>query len=198
MNNFLECLNTVFSNSPLSLILLAFLLYATYTDTRYLKIYNKFNLLIVLTRIAFIFLPAHSLSLSKDNIIASISAFSLFLIMAMIFMHRMGGDIKFIGAFMLFFNLEYMLVFCLIASILNMFYAIALKMYLQSKKEHLIKHEKKGKERLLYLFVKIFLVRIPKDTDLVNMNNQDFNKYKLPFAPFFLMSYIITYILYLL
>lgn len=198
MNNFLECLNTVFSNIPLSLILLAFLLYATYTDIRYLKIYNKFNLLIVLTRIAFIFLPTHSLSLSKGNIIASISAFSLFLIMAMIFMHRMGGDIKFIGAFMLFFNLEYMLVFCLIASVLNMFYAIALKMYLQSKKEHLIKHGKKGKERLLYLFVKIFLVRIPKDTDLVNMNNQDFNKYKLPFAPFFLMSYIITYILYLL
>lgn len=198
MDNFLECLNTIFSNIPLSLTLLVFLLYATYIDIKYLKIYDKFNLLIVLTRIVFIFLPVYSLSLSKGNIIASISAFTLFLIMAMIFMHRMGGDIKFIGAFMLFFNLEYMLVFCLIASILNMIYAIALKMYLQSKKEHLIKNGQKVEERLLSLFIKIFLVRVPKDEDLVKMNNLDFDKYKLPFAPFFLMSYIITYILYLL
>lgn len=199
MDNFITCLDVIFSNELLSITLLVFLMYATYTDIKYLKISNKVNLMLVITRIIFIFIPVYSLNLSVGNIIASVSAFLAFLTLAMIFMHRMGGDIKFIGAFMLFFNMEYMVVFVAIASVLNMIYSISLKIYLQNKKESLLERQEgcNVKEQALSIFIKLFLVKTPKDSELLTMDNKDFNKYKLPFAPFFLMSYIITYILYL-
>lgn len=202
MSNFNSCLDTVFSNGLLSMILLFMLSYATYTDVKYLKIYNKFNLSIIGIRVIFAFLPTYGLKFTTENIIASFSAFIVFLILAMMFMHRMGGDIKFIGAFMLFFNIDYMLVFVTISSILNLIYALALKAYLRFKQEKL-KNGDSSKETNIkgniftYYLVKLFLVKLPEDCELIEMEDKDFNKYKLPFAPFFLMSYVITYILYL-
>lgn len=199
MNNFLNCINTVFSNELLSLVLLLFLIYATYTDVKYLKIYNKFNIFIMLVRVAFIFIPVYTLELTAGNIVASLSAFMIFLTIAMIFMHKMGGDIKFIGAFMLYFNFEYMLVFSAIASVLNGIYCIFLKLYFNYKKKKINSNEYNYslKEKILMIFIKISLLRKPSDKEIESMNYTDINKYKLPFAPFFLMSYIITYIIYL-
>ena len=134
MNNFNNCLELVFSNTLLSITLLLILLYATYTDIKYLKIYNKFNLLIILIRAIFIFIPNSSLPFTFQNIIASAVAFITFLTMAVIFMHQMGGDIKFIGAFMLFFNFEYMIVFVMISSILSLIYSLLIKLYLKNKR----------------------------------------------------------------
>lgn len=199
MNNFNNCLDTVFSNTLLSITLLCILLYATYTDIKYLKIYNKFNLLIIFIRVIFIFIPNNSLPFTFQNIIASILAFTTFLTMAVIFMHKMGGDIKFIGAFMLFFNFEYMIVFIMIASILSLIYSISVKAYLKNRKDKLLSSNSSNQKKeniALYYIVKIFLVKMPKDEEIIEMEYKDFNKYKLPFAPFFLMSYIITYILY--
>ena len=99
---------------------------------------------------------------------------------------------------MLFFNFEYMLFFIMFASILNTIYALILKVYLKSKKRKLITRNGYRDNFVLYYIVKFFFVKLPKDTELVDMDEKDFNKYKLPFAPFFLMSYIITYILYLM
>lgn len=198
MNNFNNYLDIIFSNKLLSVTLLLMLLYATYTDIKYLKIYNKFNLGIVGVRLIFAFLPMYGLKLTTQNLIASFLAFMIFLILAMIFMHKMGGDIKFIGAFMLFFNFEYMLVFIMIASILNMVYALILKAYLKLKQKKLNTSKDYKEDVILYYLVKLFLVKLPKNSELIGMNEKDFNKYKLPFAPFFLMSYIITYILYLI
>lgn len=198
MNNFNNYLDIIFSNKLLSVTLLLMLLYATYTDIKYLKIYNKFNLGIVGVRLIFAFLPMYGLKLTTQNLIASFLAFMIFLILAMIFMHKMGGDIKFIGAFMLFFNFEYMLVFIMIASILNMVYALILKTYLKLKQKKLNTSKDYKEDVILYYLVKLFLVKLPKNSELISMDEKDFNKYKLPFAPFFLMSYIITYILYLI
>lgn len=201
MNNFNNCLDTVFSNTLLSITLLCMLLYATYTDIKYLKIYNKFNLLIIFIRVIFIFIPNNSLPFTFQNIIASILAFTTFLTMAVIFMHKMGGDIKFIGAFMLFFNFEYMIVFIMIASILSLIYSISVKTYLKNRKDKLLGNNNLNQKKeniTLYYIVKIFLVKMPKDEEIIEMEYKDFNKYKLPFAPFFLMSYLITYILYLI
>lgn len=201
MNNFNNCLDTVFSNTLLSITLLCMLLYATYTDIKYLKIYNKFNLLIIFIRVIFIFIPNNSLPFTFQNIIASILAFTTFLTMAIIFMHKMGGDIKFIGAFMLFFNFEYMIVFIMIASILSLIYSISVKTYLKNRKDKLLGNNNLNQKKeniTLYYIVKIFLVKMPKDEEIIEMEYKDFNKYKLPFAPFFLMSYLITYILYLI
>lgn len=198
MNNFNNYLDIIFSNKLLSVTLLLMLLYATYTDIKYLKIYNKFNLGIVGVRLIFAFLPMYGLKLTTQNLIASFLAFMIFLILAMIFMHKMGGDIKFIGAFMLFFNFEYMLVFIMIASILNMVYALILKTYLKLKQKKLNTSKDYKEDVILYYLVKLFIVKLPKNSELISMDEKDFNKYKLPFAPFFLMSYIITYILYLI
>lgn len=201
MNNFNNCLDTVFSNTLLSITLLCILLYATYTDIKYLKIYNKFNLLIIFIRVIFIFIPNNSLPFTFQNIIASILAFTTFLTMAVIFMHKMGGDIKFIGAFMLFFNFEYMIVFIMIASILSLIYSVSVKTYLKNRKDKLLGNNNLNQKKesiTLYYIVKIFLVKMPKDEEIIEMEYKDFNKYKLPFAPFFLMSYLITYILYLI
>lgn len=205
MDNFNNCLELVFSNTLLSMVLLSMLVYATYTDVKYLKIYNKFNLLIVIIRLIFMFIPNYGLSFSIQNIIASVSAFLMFLTLAVIFMHKMGGDIKFIGAFMLFFNFEYMLVFVMISSILNLIYSLTVKTYFKLKQQKLLDEQqgivntKENKENIIvYYIIKIFLVKVPENSELIEMTERDFNKYKLPFAPFFLMSYIITYILYLM
>lgn len=198
MDNFNNYLEIIFSNIPLSIVLLFVLLYATYTDIKYLKIYNKFNISIIGIRLIFALIPMYGLKFTIQNLIASFLSFMIFLILAMIFMHKMGGDIKFIGAFMLFFNFEYMLVFLMIASILNMIYALVLKIYLKSKKEKLNTVKDYKEDMITYYLVKLFLVKLPKNSELIDMDEKDFNKYKLPFAPFFLMSYIITYILYLI
>lgn len=201
MNNFSNCLDLIFSNTLLSITLLCILFYATYTDIKYLKIYNKFNLLIIFIRVIFIFIPNNSLPFTFQNIIASTVAFTSFLAMAVIFMHKMGGDIKFIGAFMLFFNFEYMIVFVMIASILSLIYSVSVKTYLKNRKDKLLGNNNLNQKKeniTLYYIVKIFLVKMPKDEEIIEMEYKDFNKYKLPFAPFFLMSYLITYILYLI
>lgn len=200
MIDFKNCLNLVFSNELLSIVLLSLLLYATYTDIKYLKIYNKFNLFIVGIRLLFIFIPNYSYSITLENIIASITAFILFLSIGVIFMHKMGGDIKFITAFMLFFNIEYMMVFNMIASVLNLIYSSLVKLFLKRKRKKIINTDSNSYKKdnlILYYIVKIFIVKMPKDDEIARMTNEDFNKYKLPFAPFFLMSYLITYILYL-
>lgn len=198
MDNFNNCLDVIFSNIPLTIVLFCILLYATYTDIKYLKIYNKFNLLVIGIRFIFALLPIYGLKFTMQNLISSFLAFIIFLILAMIFMHKMGGDIKFVGSFMLFFNVEYMLVFLMISSILNMIYALILKIYLKLKKTKLQTIKDYKEDIISYYLVKLFLVKLPKNSELLNMNEKDFNKYKLPFAPFFLMSYIITYILYLI
>lgn len=200
MVDFKNCLDTVFSNELLTIVLLSLLLYATYTDVKYLKIYNKFNLSIVLVRLLFVFIPNYKYSITLENIFASIMAFVVFLSIGVIFMHKMGGDIKFISAFMLFFNIEYMIVFNMVASILNLVYSSLVKLFLKRKRKKLIYNKSnlyKKDNPILYFIVKIFIVKIPEDNELLSMTNEDFNKYKLPFAPFFLMSYLITYILYL-
>lgn len=202
MENFNNYLDIVFSNVLLSVVLLVLLVYATYTDIKYLKIYNKFNLSIIGVRILFMIIPKYQLPFSFQNLIASAIAFLSFLILAMIFMHKMGGDIKFIASFMLFFNFEYMIIFVMISSLLNLIYALSLKMFLRHKQRKINDTQKSNKSNrgniIIYYIIKIFFVKIPKDSELALMTEKDLNKYKLPFAPFFLMSYIITYILYLI
>ena len=77
MLNFLESASVVFNNPLATSVLLLFLLGATYTDVKYLKIYNKFNLTLVITRIIFLFLPVYAVKFDLGNIVASISVFML-------------------------------------------------------------------------------------------------------------------------
>ena len=208
MSNFLESASVVFNNPLATSVLLLFLLGATYTDVKYLKIYNKFNLTLVITRIIFLFLPVYAVKFDLGNIVASISVFIIMLTFGVIFMHKMGGDIKFLTAFMLFFNFEFMLIFMTTASVVNLFYSIMLKRYLLKQKKKVIEENQKEcdcdiidmslKDKINYQIVKILMVKQPTVNELVSMNERELKKFKMPFAPFFLISYIILMVVYYL
>lgn len=205
MSSFIESASTVFDNNILVLILLGYLIFATYTDIKYLKIYNGFNLSLVLVRILFVFLPIYGLKFNIQNIFASAIVFTIMLTIGVIFMHKMGGDIKFMTAFMLFFDVLFMFVFMAVASIVNLIYSLWLKSYLMKKKKKILKEESENdiivKKGIIYkinsLIVKTMIVKQPTVNELIEMNENDFRKFKLPFAPFFLISYIFVYFIYM-
>ena len=206
MSIFLENSAYIFDNPIVSMVLLVYLVVATYTDIKYLKIYDKFNLSLVFTRIIFLFLPVYGVRFSFDNIIASLLVFVTMLAFGVIFMHKMGGDIKFLTAFMLFFNVEFMLIFMTTASVCNLLYSLLLKAYLLKERKKALEENKKecensiGTNNLLdkfnYYLIKIIMVKQPTVNELVSMSKKDLNKYKMPFAPFFLISYIVLMVSY--
>ena len=161
---------------------------------------------LVFTRVIFLFLPIYTVKFSIDNIIASAIVFVAMLTFGVIFMHKMGGDIKFLTAFMLFFNFEFMLIFMAIASVLNLIYSLILKTYLLKQQKKVLEVNSKecknsiGEDTVLDkingLIIKLIIVKQPTVDEIARMTKMDINKYKMPFAPFFLMSYVILMISY--
>lgn len=89
-----------FQTQPILLILLfIYLIGATYTDIKSLKVYDKYNLTFFILFTTYIVLaqfksiPIESLSLIWHST-GLVVAFFMLLIPAMILMHQMGGDIK--------------------------------------------------------------------------------------------------------
>ena len=82
-----------FSNIYLFVILNIFFIIATYTDLRYMKIYDKFNIALLITRIitAFIF------GFSTNLLLGGLVIFLAFLFSAMYTKDKIAGDIKFGG-----------------------------------------------------------------------------------------------------
>lgn len=197
---------SIFSNPLVTSVLLCYLIIATYTDLKYLKIYDKFNISLVIVRIIFMFTPRYNVGLSLDNIIASLSTFVILLTIAVILMHKMGGDIKFLTAFMLFFDVKFMFVFMAIASVVNLIYLLILKHYLLKKRKKVLEEigdecENKKEnlsisEKINYGIIKLIMVKQPSVEELISMNEDDFKKYRVSFAPFFLISYLILVAVY--
>lgn len=206
MEVFIKNSLSIFNNHLLTFILFCYLLIATYTDLKYLKIYDKFNLSLVLVRVMFMFLPVYGLELSFQNIIASVSVFLILLTFAVVLMHKMGGDIKFLTAFMLFFDLKFMVVFMAIASLINLIYLMILKRYLlKARKKALEEINKecknsKGtmslKDKINYNIIKLMVVKKPTIEELISIDEKNFKKYRVPFAPFFLISYVLLVVFY--
>lgn len=199
LSNFLLGAGSVFENNIVSITLLLALVFATYTDVKYLKIYDKFNLTLLFIRGIFIFVPWYNLPFSLSSLLSSITVFIFMLTMAVIFMHKMGGDIKFISVFMLFFNFEYMLVFMSISSILSLIYSICLRFYfkkLKNKKAKAFDEKTNFIIKLQHYFVKFFIVKHPSIEEFASITDKEFKKFKMPFAPFFLMAYIVTFLIY--
>lgn len=105
-------LNKIFGNPVLVAVMIGFLLFATYTDVKSLKIYNKFNLCFLITRIIFIFIPTYNLPLTSFQVAGAICGSLVLMIPAIHFMQKMGGDIKLIFVLGLFLGID--LVFLLI------------------------------------------------------------------------------------
>ena len=119
-----------FQNGLVIAFLLSAFMYASYTDIMEYKIYDKFNFFLLSARLPLIFIPIYGLPLTWSSYLGSIVAILALLIPAVVFLQKMGGDIKFMGVmgmylgvgvtiFTLILGCIYMLIFSLIRKIVT-------------------------------------------------------------------------------
>ncbi|TBX14950.1 hypothetical protein BFS06_12135 [Clostridium perfringens] len=122
-------INSFFDTYRISILLLIPFLIATYTDLKYMKIYNNFNLFLLIYFIVYFLLPepigmGMHFALLWPRIFASLISMLILLIPAMILMHKMGGDIKFLGVIALFTGPYVIISTLILACIINLIYFI--------------------------------------------------------------------------
>lgn len=149
-NNINNDLNMLISNHFIVLLLLIFLSIATYTDIKEQKIYDKFNIIFFITRIVVIFIPIIGFKLIPSHLVGGVVGFIVLLIPAIALMHKMGGDIKFIGVLGFYLGFYVTIALLILSCIYNLIYSI----------------------------ITIFVLKKSKI------------KTNIPFAPFFLISFI--------
>lgn len=118
----LESFSTIASFPILLVMLLVFLGYATYTDLKHLKIYNKFNGVVALINIGiFVVLPAMdgNVKLALIHLLGGLIGFLALLIPSVATGFQMAGDIKFVGGFALAIGAYAVVPFILTASVIN-------------------------------------------------------------------------------
>ncbi len=119
-----------FHNGLIVAFLLSAFMYASYTDIMEYKIYDKFNLFLFAMRLPLVFIPIYGLPLTWSSYLGCIVAVIALLIPAVVFLQKMGGDIKFMGVmgiylgvgltiFTLVLGCIYMLIFSLIRKIIT-------------------------------------------------------------------------------
>lgn len=140
----------VADNKILLMVLFAFLIGATITDMRKMKIYDWFNGVFLVVRIAFIFIPVFSLKFELTHLVGGVLGFLFLLAPAMALMHKMGGDIKFMAVLGTYLGGHLTIVFLIIACVYN----------------------------LIYAMTSVYILKRAKSSVLI------------PFAPFFLLSFI--------
>lgn len=122
--------SSFFDNGLMIAFLLAAFMYASYTDMLEFKIYDKFNLFLMGARLVFVFIPIYGKMITLDSYLGGIIGVLVLLIPAVVFLQKMGGDIKFIGVigtylgsgltlFLLILGCIYMLIFSLIRKIIT-------------------------------------------------------------------------------
>jgi len=164
----------LFANIPEIILINIFLIVATYTDCKSMKIYNKFNLVMLITRCVFFVV----LAIFYKNLISAQYIFDClfggvvlclaFWIPAAIAKDSIGGDIKFAFNLGIWCGVIPALFIALIATLLNFFYRI-------------IFGKKEDKE---FHFQKIF-----------NYGYIPFNATaRVPLAPFFYVGYICLFV----
>ena len=123
----------IFQNHLLVSLMFIFIVIAVYTDCKAMKIYNKFNLSFLITRILIIFIPIFNVSISFNNVISSIFAFAALLIPAMALMFKMGGDIKFVAILTSVFTIDVTVIFLAISCISMLIYSFIKKLITKQK-----------------------------------------------------------------
>lgn len=127
----------ILTNIPVLVNILIFLGIATYTDLKSMKIYNKMNLIFLLTRIVFIFIPKYNLEFNIYNLLGGIIAAAIFMIPAMMLMHKMAGDIKLIFVLGLFLRVPCMLMLICLSCMGVAIYSVIMKFVF--KKDNVLK-----------------------------------------------------------
>lgn len=90
-------LTPFFDNGLMIAFMMAAFMYASYTDLMQYKIYDKFNFFLYSARIVFVFLPVYGVPVSVSHLLGMVVAVLALLIPAVVFLQKMGGDIKFMG-----------------------------------------------------------------------------------------------------
>lgn len=131
MDNVLQFINGIkheaillFDNKVLFFVIFAFLIGATITDVKKMKIYDLYNISFFVVRILFIFIPIYSLKFGLTHLFGGLVGFIFLLVPAMALMHKMGGDIKFMAVLGTFLGGHLTVVFLLIACLYNLIYAM--------------------------------------------------------------------------
>lgn len=89
----LEIIENLLNEPILFIIFNIFLIIATFTDIKWMKIYDKFNIIMLITRIITFFI----FGFNMQYIIGGILMFGTLLLGAMLTNAQIGGDIKFSG-----------------------------------------------------------------------------------------------------
>lgn len=89
----LEIIENLLNEPILFIIFNLFLIIATFTDIKWMKIYDKFNIVMLITRIITFFI----FGFDMQYIIGGILMFGTLLLGAMLTNAQIGGDIKFSG-----------------------------------------------------------------------------------------------------
>lgn len=113
-------MHRVYENPYILVILSIFLLIATYTDIKEMKIPNKLNLAFFAVRLLIIPLMGFRLS----DIGGAITAFIVLMIPAMIKMHKMGGDIKFLTVLGLYIGFSLVPVFIITTCVVALLWCL--------------------------------------------------------------------------
>lgn len=120
-------LNVFFSNPYLIGVLLLFFAVATYTDIKSLKIYDKFNIVFLITRIIFIFIPTYNLPFNMSHFFGGLIGFLVLIVPAIALMHKMGGDIKFITVLGLYLGIPLTVLLLFISCITMLIFSLIKK-----------------------------------------------------------------------
>lgn len=135
IDNLVLNLKLIYHNPVLVTIITCFLLFNAITDYKYHLIYNKSNLLLLISRIIFgisiIPLP-YSLNLNINNIYGLFIGGLIILIPAVIFIFCAGGDIKLMAVIGFFLGI-YVLIPIASLSIL-LYFSYIIFMYIKNKK----------------------------------------------------------------
>lgn len=171
-------------NNPLAIgIILIFLNISSYTDIKYLKIYDKSTLAFLIIRIILIFIPQYNLPFTLIHLLGGIFGLLILLIPAMIVLTPMGGDIRLITILGLYLGFPAMLalLFILCASCL-IYVGITKSIFIIKKKIN-----NKTQE-------------INTTTTIIIDSNENINTIKIkeklakgmfPLAPFFTLSFVV-------
>ena len=89
----LNIVDSLFENPILLILLNLFFVFACFTDIKWMKIYDKFNILMLVTRIVTFFIFGFNI----QYLIGGFLMFAVVLLGAMMTNARIGGDIKFSG-----------------------------------------------------------------------------------------------------
>ena len=114
----LDMIKNLLSEPILFAILNVFFVIATYTDIKVMKIYDKFNIAMFLTRIVTFFI----FGFSFQYLVGGVLMFSCLLLGALMTNARIGGDIKFAGNIGLFLGFMPSICVLVIALIINLIF----------------------------------------------------------------------------